>query len=55
MLERAAENTPGMSRVRTTPDASSSVGRWKQDLSLDVQELCAEMMGDVLAEFGYET
>jgi hypothetical protein len=39
---------------RTTAKASASIGRWKQDLSPDLAEVCGEVLDPVLTEFGYE-
>jgi hypothetical protein len=51
-LERAESES--LDAHRTTAKASASIGRWKQDLSPDLAEVCAEVLDPVLAEFGYE-
>jgi hypothetical protein len=38
---------------KTKPDAEASVGRWQVDLPPDVAELADEVLGPLLAEFGY--
>lgn len=53
MLSTASgESSPGH---RTTSDASASIGRWKHDLSPDLQALCERALGPVLNAFGYES
>lgn len=39
---------------RTTPDPEASIGRWRQDLSPELIEVCAHELGEALAGFGYE-
>jgi hypothetical protein len=51
-LERAEAES--LDEHRTTAKASASIGRWKQDLSPELTEVCAEVLDPVLTEFGYE-
>lgn len=54
VLERASRDTAAMAGHRTAKDPKASVGRWRTDLSPELQEKCAETLDDVLVEFGYE-
>jgi hypothetical protein len=51
-LKRAESES--LDEHRTTAAASASVSRWKQDLSPELAEVCAEVLDPVLIEFGYE-
>jgi hypothetical protein len=39
---------------RTVTSPEHSIGRWRQDLSAELQEVCALTFGPALREFGYE-
>jgi hypothetical protein len=39
---------------RTSPDIAASIGRWRRDLSPELQERSCEILEEVLAGFGYE-
>jgi hypothetical protein len=39
---------------RTSSSAASSIGRWRRDLTAEIQALCREAFGDLLVEAGYE-
>ena len=39
---------------QTASDPSRSIGRWKRDLSPELQAVCDEAFGDLLEEAGYE-
>jgi hypothetical protein len=54
MLDSAHRETPQMRAHRTSPSASESIGRWKQDLSPELREQATDVFADALAEFGYE-
>jgi hypothetical protein len=54
MTQTLTASTPGMEAHRTTPDASSSIGRWKRDLDPALQRLCEAAFGPALETFGYE-
>lgn len=54
VIERASVDDPQMRQHQTAQDAVSSIGRWQRDLSPEVRELCDEVFGQVLEEFGYE-
>jgi hypothetical protein len=53
MLEHAAKRLPSMDKHRTTPDPVASIGRWKRDLSPELQRVCEEALGPALEAFGY--
>jgi hypothetical protein len=53
MIDRASEDTPVFQDHRTTPSAIESVGRWRRDLSPELQAICQDAFGTTLAEFGY--
>jgi hypothetical protein len=55
VLDRAARQATRADVHRTTPDANSSIGRWRRDLSPELVEVCAEVLDPLLDEFGYET
>ena len=40
---------------QTSDGPHSSIGRWRRDLSPELQAECAEAFGDLLEEFGYPT
>ena len=48
MLDRAAREAPGAEVHRTTPNADSSIGRWRRDLSPELVEVCAEALDPLL-------
>ena len=54
MIQRAFEEVPGQKQHRTSPDADSSIGRWRSDLDPSLQAVCQQAFSDVLEEFGYE-
>jgi Sulfotransferase family len=54
-LDRAARQKAAADAHRTTPDPSSSIGRWKRDLSPELVEVFADVLDPLLDEFGYET
>jgi hypothetical protein len=40
---------------RTSSDPTASIGRWRRDLSPELQQACEEAFADLLPEFGYAT
>jgi hypothetical protein len=55
MLTEARQLNPDQQVVhRTSPSVEASVGRWKQDMSPELQQQCAGLFDDLLVEFGYE-
>jgi hypothetical protein len=54
MLERAATDTAELAAHRTAGDARQSVGRWRRDLSPELQAICADAFGELLERLGYE-
>ena len=64
MLELGAEDAPPLPGTsitpsslvrehRTTTDLKASIGRWRREPDPDFRELCDEVFGDVLSDFGY--
>lgn len=47
------KSVPELQDHTTTPDAASSVGRWRFDLDQRLQDVCIEAFGPVLSDFGY--
>lgn len=53
MLSHAQADTPQMVYHRTSAEPQASVGRWRQDLSAELQGVCAEAMAPCLRALGY--
>jgi hypothetical protein len=53
LLHRASEETSELKQHKTSSSATSSIGRWKRDLTPPLQALCWKTVGDVLQKFGY--
>jgi hypothetical protein len=54
MLEPLARSAE-MEAHRTSASPLRSIGRWRDDLSADLQEACDEAFGDALRLFGYDS
>lgn len=55
VVEAAARATPDAQRQHaTTPDPTASIGRWRRDLTPELQRATEEAFSDILLEFGYE-
>lgn len=54
MRAHAENPVVAMERHRTTPDPAASIGRWRRDLSDELQEACARTLFEELQLFGYE-
>jgi len=54
MLRSLFERDSGSEGHRTVADPAASIGRWRNDLSDEVAEACAEALGPSLETFGYE-
>jgi hypothetical protein len=54
MTQTLTGSSAGMEAHRTTPDANSSIGRWRRDLDPALQRLCESAFGPALETFGYE-
>jgi hypothetical protein len=52
MVKAGTEATADVNAHRTSPDASSSIGRWKRDLEPRLQEICDEEFDGLLDELG---
>jgi hypothetical protein len=52
MVKAGTEVTADVSAHRTSPDATSSIGRWKRDLEPRVQKICDEAFDGLLDELG---
>jgi hypothetical protein len=53
MLDRAARPLARMETHRTTPDPAASIGRWRRDLTPELQAVCEEALGPANAALGY--
>jgi hypothetical protein len=53
VLHRASKDTPAFDRHKISLDPGASIGRWRNDLDPSTQRRCQELLGEVLAEFGY--
>jgi Sulfotransferase family len=49
----AALDEPKSEGHRTIRDSGQTIGRWRSDLTPEVQEACAHALGPALREFGY--
>jgi hypothetical protein len=52
MVKAGNEATANVISHRTSPDAASSIGRWKRDLEPRLQKICGEAFGGLLDELG---
>jgi hypothetical protein len=52
MVKAGNEATANVNAHRTSPDAASSIGRWKRDLEPRLQKICDEALGGLLDELG---
>jgi hypothetical protein len=50
---RALVDTPEMQSHRTSRSAQTSIARWHSDLDEDSKQLCEQVFGQALEEFGY--
>jgi hypothetical protein len=53
ILERASQDTPEMQHHRTTSNPGNSIGRWRRDLSPEMQATATTLLGGILTELGY--
>ena len=53
-LQRASQKTTLLDLHRTVTEPSASIGRWRRDLSPQLADLCNEVLGPTLLEFGYD-
>lgn len=54
VISKANGESSSMDAHKTTKDPKSSIGRWKTDMSVEMQEMCKQEMGHLLTIFGYE-
>ena len=54
MLDALAEEMPELAEHTTSPDAESSIGRWRTDLDDELKRACEASFGRALEAFGYE-
>lgn len=54
VIAGASAKNETMEAHRTTKNPADSIGRWRRDMSEDMQKLCAQEMGPMLALFGYD-
>jgi hypothetical protein len=52
MVKAGTEVTADVNAHRTSPDATSSIGRWKRDLEPRLQKMCDEAFDGLLDELG---
>ena len=52
MVKARNEITANVNSHRTSPDAPSSIGRWKRDLEPRLQKICDEAFDGLLDELG---
>jgi hypothetical protein len=52
MVKAGNETTANVNAHKTSPDAVSSIGRWKRDLEPRIQKMCDEAFGALLDELG---
>ena len=52
MVKAGNETTANVNAHQTSPDAPSSIGRWKRDLEPRVQKICDEAFDGLLDELG---
>lgn len=53
ILAQAAEPTEELRRHMTTSSPAASIGRWRHDLTPELQQACRREFADFLATFGY--
>jgi hypothetical protein len=53
IISSASEVNASMDAHKTTKNPADSIGRWRSDMSPELQELCRVEMGPLLNEFGY--
>jgi len=53
-LELAETEVPDYAHHRTTAEVSATIGRWRDELSPELAELCSELLDPMLVELGYE-
>lgn len=54
ILRRAEIETPAMRQHRTSVSPTDSIGRWRRDLSAQLQEMCETQFRENLQQLGYE-
>jgi hypothetical protein len=55
MVKAGNEVTANVNSHQTSPDARSSIGRWKRDLEPRMQKICDEAFDGLLDELGYSS
>jgi Sulfotransferase family len=53
MVVATGKSSESMSRHRTSTDSAASIGRWREDLSPELQEACERTFAEPLEAFGY--
>jgi hypothetical protein len=53
MIQQASPGSEEMDMHRTASSPGESIGRWRRDLSTDLQEVANALLSDSLAAFGY--
>jgi hypothetical protein len=52
-LAAGAPDSEELRQHRTSQDAAESIGRWRREGDERFRELCNEVFGEILADFGY--
>ena len=53
ILARGTEENADMKRHLTSSEVTTSIGRWRNSLDPGLQQVCNDVFGDVLTQFGY--
>ncbi len=53
LLAAGSEDTDELRQHRTSQKAEESIGRWRHEGDEHLRELCNEVFGDILGDFGY--
>jgi hypothetical protein len=54
LIAAAAPDAPELRGHGTAGSPAASIGRWRHDLSPEMNSAVEEMFGDLLSDFGYE-
>jgi hypothetical protein len=53
LLAAGSEDSEALRHHRTSERAEESIGRWRREGDEQFRELCNEVFGEILADFGY--
>jgi hypothetical protein len=54
LMRDASADDPQLEKHKTSASPEASIGRWRQDMSPELQELCGKSFADLLPAFGYK-